>query len=494
MRAPPQRRDTCMTFKTPRLMIAALRGGAGKTLVSLGLAAAWRRRLGLSVVPFKKGPDYIDAGWLALAASHPCYNLDPFLMNPEDILGSFVRRSHGADVALIEGNRGLYDGVDADGTCSSAELSKLLKAPVVLVLDATKMTRTAAALVLGCRMLDREVSIAGVILNRVAGARHERVLRQSVEKVNGLPVVGVLPKERENLFPERHMGLVPPQEHGRLAEAVERLAERMEARVDVEGLYDMARRAERLGWPASGVCGPARRPPGGPVRIGILRDGAFQFYYPENLEALEEWGAELVFIDSMRPSRLPQVDALYIGGGFPETHLVQIAGNRPFLESVREAVEAGLPVYAECGGLMFLSRGIRSGDRLHPMVGVLPFEVKMGQKPQGHGYTVLETVGENPFFTEGIELRGHEFHYSRVVGVTEPLEFAFRVKKGFGVLEGWDGVCYKNVLASYTHLHACGQKEWAEGVARAAVRHRNRKVPAGRAVLRTPDASVVKAL
>ncbi|WP_073042025.1 cobyrinate a,c-diamide synthase [Desulfacinum infernum] len=483
-----------MTFKTPRLMIAALRGGAGKTLVSLGLAAAWRRRLGLSVVPFKKGPDYIDAGWLALAASHPCYNLDPFLMSPMDILGSFVRRAHGADVALIEGNRGLYDGVDADGTCSSAELSKLLKSPVVLVLDATKMTRTAAALVLGCRMLDPQVDVAGVILNRVAGARHERVLRQSVEKVNGLPVVGVLPKERENLFPERHMGLVPPQEHGRLAEAVERLAERMEALVDVEGLHDMARRAERLGWPAVGGCNPVAQLGGDAVRIGVLRDGAFQFYYPENLEALEESGAELVFIDSMNLPRLPEVDALYIGGGFPETHLAQIAGNRPFRESVREAVEAGLPVYAECGGLMFLSRGIRSGDRLHPMVGALPFEVEMGRKPQGHGYTVLEAVKETAFFPEGIELRGHEFHYSRVVDVTESLEFAFRVKKGFGVLEGWDGVCYKNVLASYTHLHACGQKEWAEGLLKAAVWHRNRKVMASETALRPPQASVVKAL
>ncbi|SMC21143.1 hydrogenobyrinic acid a,c-diamide synthase (glutamine-hydrolysing) [Desulfacinum hydrothermale DSM 13146] len=483
-----------MIFKTPRLMIAALSGGAGKTLVSLGLAAAWRRRLGLSVVPFKKGPDYIDAGWLAMSADHPCYNLDPFLMGPRDILGSFVRRSHGADVALIEGNRGLYDGVDADGTCSSAELSKLLKAPVVLVLDATKMTRTAAALVLGCRTLDPLVNLSAVILNRVAGARHERVLRDSVERVNGVPVVGVLPKERENLFPERHMGLVPPQEHGRLTEAVARLGEKIEAHVDVERLYEMARRSEPMGWPAFGGCDGASRPTACGVRIGVLRDGAFQFYYPENLETLQELGAELVVIDSMRASHLPDLDALYVGGGFPETHLVQIAGNDRFRASVREAIEAGLPVYAECGGLMFLSRGIRAGGRLHPMVGVLPFEVQMARKPQGHGYTVLETVKDNPFFSRGGVLRGHEFHYSRVVNVTGSLDFAFRLKKGCGVLEGWDGVCYKNVLASYSHLHACGQKEWAEGVVRAAVRYRSRKAAVSGTVLPAPEASEVKAL
>lgn len=466
--------DPTMRQRTPRLMIAALRGGAGKTLVSAGLVAAFHRRRGLRVVPFKKGPDYIDAGWLRCAASSPCYNLDSYLMTPEDLLRSFVSRTQGADLALIEGNRGLYDGVDAQGTCSSAELAKLLKAPVVLVLDATKVTRTAAAMILGCQRLDPDVQLSGVILNRVAGARHERVVTEAILKACGIPVIGVLPKDLGVLFPERHMGLVPVQEHACLQETLDALADRVMRCVDLENLMRLADTAEPLGRPVEGLR-EARKLDGGchRVRIGVFRDRVFQFYYPENLEALEEAGAELVFIDSLTTAVLPDIDGLYIGGGFPETHLPQLASNESLRASVYDAVQYGLPAYAECGGLMYLSRGIQSAEGVFPMVGVLPFGVTMGRKPQGHGYTLLEAVRETPFFPSGAVLRGHEFHYSRILDVTEgALECAFRVRKGFGVLEGWDGVCYKNVLATYTHIHAVGCPSWATGMVDAARRYR----------------------
>ncbi len=462
-----------MRQRTPRLMIAALRGGAGKTLVSTGLAAAFHRLKGLQVVPFKKGPDYIDAGWLRCAASHPCYNLDPYLMTPEKLLRSFVDRTHGADLALIEGNRGLYDGMDAQGTCSSAEVAKLLKAPVILVLDATKMTRTAAAMVLGCQIMDPNVRLRGVVLNRVAGGRHERVLKESIHKACGIPVVGVLPKDLGVVFPERHMGLVPVQEHACLQETLDTLAESMMRCVDVEALWRIAHAAEPLGRPADGGherCGLDGA--FGPVRIGVFQDRVFQFYYPENLEALEEAGAELVSIDSLVTAVLPEIDALYIGGGFPETHLSLLASNETLRTSIHKAVESGLPVYAECGGLMYLSRGIRSAEGYFPMVGVLPFSIAMGRTPQGHGYTLLQAVKETPFFPSGVVLRGHEFHYSRVIDAGEAVECAFRVQKGFGVLEGWDGVCYKNVLATYTHIHAVGCRSWATGMVNAAQRYR----------------------
>lgn len=455
-------------------MIAALRGGAGKTLVSTGLAAALHRLKGLRVVPFKKGPDYIDAGWLRCAASFPCYNLDPYLMTPEKLLGSFVDRSRGADLALIEGNRGLYDGMDAQGTCSSAELAKLLKAPVILVLDATKVTRTAAAMVLGCQALDPDVHLCGVILNRVAGARHERVLTESIRKTTGVPVLGVLPKDLGILFPERHMGLVPVEEHACLQETLDTLADRIVRCLDVDTMVRLAEGAEPLERPAEG----AAEEGGldglfGPVRIGVFRDRVFQFYYPENLEALREAGADLVFIDSLTTAVLPEIHALYIGGGFPETHLSQLACNESLRASVREAVHQGLPVYAECGGLMYLSRGIRSADGVFPMVGVLPFHIAMGRKPQGHGYTLLEAVKATPFYTAGVVIKGHEFHYSRIVDADGALECAFRMQKGFGVLEGWDGVCYKNVLATYTHIHAVGCPSWATGMVKAARRFRS---------------------
>ena len=464
-----------MVFQKPRLMIAALRGGSGKTVVSLGLAAAWRLNHGLRVVPFKKGPDYIDAGWLAMAAQHPCYNLDPFLMPSNEMLRSFIRHSWSGDCSLIEGNRGLYDGVDVRGSFSTAELAKLLGAPVVLVVDATKVTRTAAALVLGCQHLDPEVNIAGVILNQVAGKRHEKVLRGAIEQYCHVPVLGVLPKEQHCFFPERHMGLVPPQESGDVFGAMELAAGRMRECLDLDALWQAANKAGPLGWPVSPPELAPRSRAGEPVVIGIVRDAAFQFYYPENLEALQENGAILQEISSFEDRPLPPVDALYIGGGFPETHLEILAGNSIFRDSLQREIEEGLPVYAECGGLMFLCREIHHQHGVFPMVGTFPFDVVLERKPQGHGYTILECVGDNPYFPKGSSLKGHEFHYSRIVGDSSPVPFVFRLKKGHGIVAGWDGMCYKGVLASYSHLHAVGNTQWAEAMVRAALSYRREK-------------------
>lgn len=464
-----------MTFQKPRLVIAALRGGSGKTIVSLGLTAAWRLHRGLSVVPFKKGPDYIDAGWLSLAARMPCYNLDPFLMSPDAMLRSFVRRSSCGVGSLVEGNRGLYDGVDAQGSYSTAGLAKLLRSPVVLILDATKVTRTAAALVLGCQHLDPEVHIAGVILNHVAGARHERVLKGAIEGSCGVPVLGVIPKVLDSIFPERHLGLIPPQESSSAVESVELMAEKMCEWVDLDGLWNVAQSAEVLGIPLPAYAQEDQAGREDPVVIGVIRDSAFQFYYPENLEALCRNGARLKEISSFEHESLPSIDALYIGGGFPETHLEILAGNGVFKESLLKRIEAGLPVYAECGGLMFLCSGISHNSKRYPMVGVFPFEVVMEKKPQGHGYTVLECVGSNPFYSEGTCLKGHEFHYSRIVGYRSDYPFAFKMKKGHGIVDGWDGMCYKKVLASYSHVHAVGNELWAKAMVEAAESFRRQR-------------------
>lgn len=465
-----------MLFQKPRLVIAALRGGSGKTIVSMGLAAAWRRDLGLKVVPFKKGPDYIDAGWLATAAGQPCYNLDPFLMDPEAMLRSFVNRSQKGDGSLIEGNRGLYDGVDVQGSFSTAELAKLFRAPVILVLDATKVTRTAAALVLGCQHLDPDVHIAGVILNQVAGKRHETVLRGAIERYCEIPVMGVLPKEKRNFFPERHLGLVPPQESRNVQESLEFVASKVGGCVDLKGLWQIAEGAGPIGWSAQ-LQRTAERPEiQTPVVIGVVRDSAFQFYYPENLEALREQGAQLLEISSFEGSPLPAVDALYIGGGFPETHLEVLAGNIPFRESLKREIEAGLPVYAECGGLMFLCRKIMRQEKTFPMIGVFPYDVVLEDRPQGHGYTVLECLNENPYFAKGTCLKGHEFHYSRIIGPKPSFPFVFRVKKGHGIVAGWDGMCYKNALACYSHIHSVGNEHWAKAMVQVAQCHRKERI------------------
>lgn len=447
-------------------MIAALRGGSGKTVVSLGLAAAWRQYQGLRVIPFKKGPDYIDAGWLSIAAGHPCYNLDPFLMSPDEMLDSFIHRSFGGECSLIEGNRGLYDGVDVEGTCSTAELAKLLRSPVILVLDATKVTRTAAALVLGCQQLDPEVDIAGVVLNQVAGKRHEKILKGAIEQYCQVPIVGVVPREKGNFFPERHMGLIPPQEHEHLRDAMEFVAQKMKECLNLEALLQIAQKAGPLGCP---VVRPVKyKGNEESVVIGIIRDAAFQFYYPENLEALQEQGAILREISSFEDRPLPSVDALYIGGGFPETHLEILARNKVFRESLRRNIEAGLPVYAECGGLMFLCRAIQHQGSTFPMVGIFPYDVVLESKPQGHGYTVLECVGANPYFAEGITLKGHEFHYSRIVDYDSSFPLVFRMKKGYGIIDGWDGLLYRNTMACYSHIHAVGNMHWAEAMIRSA--------------------------
>lgn len=452
--------------RLPRLVIAGASGDSGKTLLSLGLLLALRGR-GVSTSAFKKGPDYIDTAWLSWASGRPARNLDTFLMGFEVALASFLRRALPTGFNLIEGNRGLFDGVDAEGTHSTAALAKTLRAPVLLVLSATKVTRTAAAWVLGSQKLDPAVQIAGVVLNRVNGARHEKMLRDSIESTCGIPVVGALPVvESDILLPERHLGLVTPSEHpetGRLAESLRGL---VEGHVEVERVLSLAHEAPSLGVPPGDT---VQAPEEKGLCVGYLRDSAFTFYYPENLEALEAFGARLVPVSALSSPELPpELDALYMGGGFPETHAEALCSNQGLLESLRVRIREGMPVYAECGGLMLLSRAILWRGRSFPMAGVLPFVVEMCQRPQGHGYAVLSVDTPNPFFPVGTSLRGHEFHYSRLVLENAPVATACAVVRGRGCYARRDGILLENVWASYTHLHAQATPEWAKGIVRAA--------------------------
>ncbi|MDH4230548.1 MAG: hydrogenobyrinic acid a,c-diamide synthase (glutamine-hydrolyzing) [Nitrospirota bacterium] len=467
-----------MKSRYPRLIIAGLKGGAGKTTVSLGLISAWSES-GLSVVPYKKGPDYIDAGWLSSAAERPCYNLDPFLIRKEKILDSFIGHFGNADCAVIEGNRGLYDGMDAAGTYSTAELAKMLKAPVLLVLDCTKVTRTAAAILMGMQKFDKKVDLKGVVLNQIAGARHEKVIRESIEKYCKIPVLGAIPKLGKDFLSERHMGLTPFQEHPGVKEALKAAREIIAEYLDLDGILKIARGAKSFDSGREGKAGKQREPALGrqmsSVRVGIIRDSAFQFYYPENFEELEKRGAELVEISAMKEKKLPDIDALYIGGGFPETNAISLARNTSFKRSLRRAVEEGLPVYAECGGLMYLGEALRLGGKKYSMAGIFPIEFCLEKKPQAHGYTIVETAAASPYYPEGILLKGHEFHYSRVISNERAgLSFSFRMKRGHGIIDKKDGLCYKNVLATYTHLHALGAPEWADGLIKQARSYKER--------------------
>jgi cobyrinic acid a,c-diamide synthase len=461
-----------------RVVIGALRGGSGKTLLTTGLLAACRAR-GISVAPFKKGPDYIDPAWLTHAAGRACRALDPHLMTEAALLAA-VREHGDADLVVIEGNHGLMDGIGAADAGSTAALARLLAAPVIVLVDASRATRTIAAMVLGCQLLDPELQVAGVILNRVGARRHEASIRAAVEEICGVPVLGSIPRLPDLDLPERHLGLVTPAEHREATAVVERARAIVEAHVDVDRVRHIAAAAPPLPavggttvppLPAMGADAgsPGAATPGEPARIGVVRDRAFTFYYVENLEALERLGAELVWIDALTDERLPALDVLYIGGGYPETHARALAANGALRADIRARAAAGLPVIAECGGLIYLGEAYVVDGIAYPMAGVFPVIWELGDRPAGHGYTAVEVAGDNAFFPRGTTLAGHEFRYSRP-RVTGPLAYAFRMARGHGFDGEHDGLVAGNVLASFCHFHAGGAPEWAGAVVRAARR------------------------
>ena len=442
------------------LVIAGLAGGSGKSVVSVGITAALARQ-GRMVVPFKKGPDYIDAGWLQLAAGGRCYNLDPFLMTKEAIHRSFAIHSGDAELVIVEGNRGLYDGVDVKGGYSTAELAVILDLPVILVINCTKTTRTVAAMVLGCQHFDKRINIKGVVLNQIATERQRRLVTESVEHYTGIPVLGSIPRLKRDIFPMRHLGMVPHQEYTDSHGALDFLADLIVENVDLD-------RVEAIMGPVPepDIATTVQTQPAATtlpkVKIGILQDEAFQFYYSENLEALEKAGGQLVYVNAMRDSILPELDGLYIGGGFPETSARQLAVNYTFRQSVKKAADTGLPIYAECGGLIYLGSSIVLDDEEFPLVGIFPVRFGMSVKPQAHGYTIFHVEKENAFYSRGTEVKGHEFRYSKILdwqGASDQL--VLKMVRGHGFIDGRDGLTYNNVLALYTHVHADGTPDWA---------------------------------
>ncbi len=459
----------------PGIVVSGLRGGSGKTILSLCLIASWHKK-GLKIIPFKKGPDYIDAGWLAQAAKGPCFNLDLFMMPPEQIIQSFISHSKKAQIALIEGNRGLYDGVDHEGTYSTAQLARLLKAPVLLTVDCTKTTNTIAAMVLGCQKMDPKVSIGGVVLNKIATGRQESLIRRAINNTCRLPVLGAIPRLKKDPLPERHMGLTPFQEHLDVEKSIAYVREIGSKYLDLDGIWKLANEAGTIKEGSKERRGELKVH-GGQLKIGIIKDSAFQFYYPENLTELEKRGAKLIEVSPLKESRLPDIDALYIGGGFPETHAIALSRNTGFRKSLRSAVAQGLPVYAECGGLIYLGKSLTLKGRKYPMTGIFPIVFAMDKKPQAHGYTIIKVKKANPFFPQNITLKGHEFHYSRITEMKEKdgIDMAFEVQRGNGIKSGMDGICYKNVLATYTHLHALGSPEWTDGLIKCSIKFKKKR-------------------
>ncbi|MBK9161188.1 MAG: cobyrinate a,c-diamide synthase [Nitrosomonadales bacterium] len=504
-----------------RFLISAAHKSSGKTTVSIGLCAALAAR-GHAVQPFKKGPDYIDPMWLSLAAGHPCRNLDLYLMENDDVIATFAR--HASEVNLVEGNKGLYDGLALDGSNSNAALARLLDLPVVLVIDARGMTRGIAPLILGYQAFDKDIRIAGVILNNLGGKRHESKLRQVIEHYTDVPVVGAIQHDERLSIVERHLGLMPSNESIAANAKVRQIGEIVAGQVDLDRLLVLSRK-EPLPIPHSNpLLNPLPQageetnaknvlqfpamvsplPCGNKVRIAVARDRSFGFYYADDLDALEAAGAELVPFDTLNDTHLPQVDGLYIGGGFPEACAVELEANASLRNEIRQAIAGGMPAYAECGGLMYLSRSLTHEGRTFEMVGAIPGEVTMHARPIGRGYVHLKEDAEHPWprprtnplpnplpempspqsspasgrggkreeqFSipagEGANvrnnclIRAHEFHYSKLENLPADSRFAYHVERGYGIDGERDGLVVNNLLASYTHLRTIGSCYWA---------------------------------
>jgi len=439
----------------PRVFISAAHKSSGKTTLTLGLCAALNAR-GHAVQPFKKGPDYIDPLWLGMAAKRPCYNLDFHMMQRDEIEQQFARAAAGARISLIEGNKGLYDGLDLDGSNSNAALAKLLDAPVVLVIDARGMTRGVAPLILGYQAFDPDIRIAGVILNNLGGSRHETKLRAVIEHYTDVEVIGAVQHDPAMQIAERHLGLVPANEQQAAQASIQQVGSRVAAQVDLDRLLAIADSAPArlVASVPDGAISTAER-----VRIGIAHDQAFGFYYCEDLDTLRASNVDLVQLDALHDSVLPQVDGLIIGGGFPEMFMTALEANASLRAGIRHAIESGLPTYAECGGLMYLSRSLAWKGQTCEMVGVVPGDTVMHERPVGRGYARLQPTGDD-HWQETDSIPAHEFHYSSLENLPAGSIYAYEVKRGHGIDGLHDGYQLHNLLAGYVHRRGTGQQGW----------------------------------
>ncbi|VAW55698.1 Protein similar to cobyrinic acid a,c-diamide synthetase clustered with dissimilatory sulfite reductase [hydrothermal vent metagenome] len=466
-------------------LISAAHKSSGKTTLSIGLCAALTES-GSVVQPFKKGPDYIDPMWLSKASQRPCHNLDFYTMQQNEILNTVAKYSKGADISIIEGNKGLYDGLDLDGSNSNAALASLLNAPVILVLDARGMTRGIAPLILGYQAFGKNINIAGVILNQLGGTRHEQKLHSVIEHYTDVKVIGSVYKNSALSIDERHLGLMPSNEDDSADIKINQIRDIIKDQVDLNLLRGIASQTPEISPPAESKQQLIEI--NSPLRIGIIQDAVFGFYYPGDLDAIRATGAQLVTINAITNHTLPVIDALFIGGGFPETRIKELQANKTLRSQIKQALEGGLPCYAECGGLMYLSRQLSWKDQTGEMVGFLPADCIMHKRPQGRGYVKLLETADHPWnVTDGnvtddiaIEnskttqtdetiasispeqtIAAHEFHYSALENLELDVKFAYQVKRGSGINGESDGIVINNTLACYAHLRDTAANRWA---------------------------------
>ncbi|HXZ90879.1 MAG TPA: cobyrinate a,c-diamide synthase [Candidatus Dormibacteraeota bacterium] len=439
-------------MRIPRVVIAAPHSGAGKTTVAVGLMSVFTSR-GLRVQPFKVGPDFIDPSYHTRAAGIYSKNLDTWLTSAETAKKVFVKSCRKCDLAIIEGVMGLFDGVSgSEDAASTAEISRILNAPIILVVDASRTAGSSGALVHGFKTFDQRVKIKGVILNHVKSQKHIDLTRQAIERGAGVPVIGALPSTPGIVMPSRHLGLIPAPERNGLADFLTELRRFINQYLDLEQVLEIARSADDLETEEKE---DSSQPVGVKARVGIACDEAFNFYYRDNIELLEANGAEVVPFSPMHDSSLPSnLHGMFLGGGFPEAYAKQLEENQLMRESIKKAVEDEMPVYAECGGLMYLVQSTQDLEACpHRMIGILSGRAIMGGKLESLNYSVAHVIRKNILSDVGFTLRGHEFHYSKIEDVPTDAKFAYEMKIGKGISGQYDGWLQHNLLASYLHIH-----------------------------------------
>ncbi|MGB1251102.1 MAG: cobyrinate a,c-diamide synthase [Candidatus Promineifilaceae bacterium] len=447
----------------PSLMLAAPESGSGKTTITSAIIAALTKQ-GLTVQPFKVGPDYIDPTYHTIAAQRTCRNLDSWMLGKEAACESFVRNCQGADVAIVEGVMGLFDGFGVlDNEGSSAEIATLLDIPIVLVMNARGMARSAAALVKGYHTFSPNVKLSGVILNRVGSPRHAAMCQQAIEAETGVPVLGYVLRNQDLVLPERHLGLIPTAEKGDWHSFIQNAAGIVANTIDLDRLLTVSN------YPLSVPRYPLSPPPASPdtphpkVRIALADDEAFSFTYPENVELLEEAGAEIVRFSPLHDATVPDnVQGLILVGGFPELYAHTLSENRPMLNAIRTVHAKGIPIYAECGGLMVLTEMLYDKvDNAFPMVGLLSGNSRMTARVK-LGYRTVTALADGPVLAKGEQMRGHEFHYSLWENRPKNLPHAYHIESRAGGNPTTAGAILGNIWASYIHLHFLANRNVAQ--------------------------------
>jgi len=440
------------------IYISAAHKSSGKTIVSLGLSRILSN-LNQDIQTFKKGPDYIDMGWLSLASKKSSYNLDFNTQTKKEINNFYDQKK--STINIIEGNKGLYDGISVSGIDDNAAMSMLLNAPVILVIDTEGITRGIAPLLQGYINFEKKCNIKGVILNKVKTERHENKLINAVKEYTNLEILGSIRKSKDLEISERHLGLIPVNEKKIANKKIEQISRIINDSIDQKKFNKIGINFKKNKLIKKDVKKANFLTNKKKLKLGVFYDKSFGFYYPDDIENFEKYGAEIIQINSIKNKKLPKVDALFIGGGFPETNAPVIKKNRNLMKNVKDFIESGKPCYAECGGLMYLSESINYDNKKHKMVGVIPGNIIMDKKPVGRGYVKLK-INKNHLWgmKNNSSISAHEFHHARLLLNKNSKNYAYNITRGFGINGISDGFQYKNLLANFSHLRHTKNCPW----------------------------------